>query len=81
MAPNPDAMTMDLHYAKHYLAFANVISKAIDSTEFEKISIEEILTKLHVNDENLKNYITAVMKVINWKKVGEKYEESLLKKY
>jgi hypothetical protein len=58
-----------------------VINKAIDSNEFEKISIEEILTKLHVNDKNLKNDITPVMKVINWKKVGEKYEESLLKKY
>jgi Fe-Mn family superoxide dismutase len=192
LAPNLDAMTMELHYAKHYLAYANALNKAIDSTEFEKLSIEEILTKLDVNDENLKNnaggyynhgiywesispklnlfpkdtleaslkkdfgsfesfktqfmaaankhfgsgwawlvvdksgklvitttenqdnplmsnaivkgtpilgidlwehayylnyqqkkknYITAVMKVIKWKKVGEKYEESLLKKY
>ena len=192
LASNIDALTMELHYSKHYLAFANALNKTVIGTEFEKMPIEEILNKLDVTDENLKNnaggfynhgiywesispkinlypkdtlagtmnrdfgsfenfktqfmdvankhfgsgwawlivdksgkltittsqnqdnplmsnavlkgipilgidlwehayylnyqqkkknYITAFMKVINWKKVGEKYEESLLKKY
>jgi Fe-Mn family superoxide dismutase len=192
LIPYIDALTMEIHYSKHYLAFANALNKAIVGTEFEKMSIEEILNKLDNTDENLKNnaggfynhtiywesispkvnlyptdslagtidrdfgsfdgfktqfmdasnkhfgsgwvwlvvdktgkliitttqnqdnplmenavvkgtpilgidlwehayymnyqqkkknYITAFMKVINWKKVGDKYEESLLKKY
>lgn len=192
LVPYIDEMTMELHYSKHYLAFGNALNKAVVGTEFEKMPIEEILNKLDVSDEHLKNnaggfynhriywesisskvnlyptdtlskvinrdfgsfegfktqfidvsnkhfgsgwawlvvdksgkllittsqsqdnplmsnadvqgtpilgidlwehayylkyqqkkkdYITAFMKIINWKKVGEKYEESLLKKY
>lgn len=55
LAQNLDALTMELHYSKHYLAFANALNKTIVGTEFEKLPIEEILNKLDVTDENLKN--------------------------
>ena len=40
LAPNLDAMTMELHYSKHYLAFSNALNKAIVGTEFEKLPDE-----------------------------------------
>ena len=52
--PNIDVLTMELHYSKHYLAHTNALNNAVAGTEFEKLSIEEILTKLDVNDNNLK---------------------------
>lgn len=55
LAPNIDVLTMEIHYSKHYLAFANALNKAIVGTEFEKMPIEEILNKLDVTDEHLKN--------------------------
>lgn len=55
LVPNIDVLTMEIHYSKHYLAFANALNKAIVGTEFEKMRIEEILNKLDVTDERLKN--------------------------
>lgn len=55
LTPNIDVLTMELHYSKHYLAFANALNKAIVGTEFEKMPIEEILNKLDITNENLKN--------------------------
>lgn len=55
LAPNIDAMTMELHYSKHYLAYTNALNKAVVGTEFEKLPIEDILSKLDINDANLRN--------------------------
>lgn len=55
LAQNLDVLTMELHYSKHYLAFANALNKEVVGTEFEKMPIEEILNKLDISDENLKN--------------------------
>jgi Fe-Mn family superoxide dismutase len=55
IAPSIDALTMELHYSKHYLAYANALNKAVVGTEFEKMTIEEILGKATMADENLKN--------------------------
>ncbi|MES2747965.1 MAG: superoxide dismutase [Bacteroidota bacterium] len=49
VAPNIDAMTMDLHYSKHYLSYANNLNRLIKGTPDESLTIEEILKK---NDGN-----------------------------
>jgi Fe-Mn family superoxide dismutase len=49
LAPHIDAMTMETHYAKHYLTYTNNLNKLLKGTEQEKLTIEELLKK---NDGN-----------------------------
>ena len=55
LAPVIDALTMELHYSKHYLSYTNALNRAIIGTEFEKLTIEEILKDLNPADVNLRN--------------------------
>jgi superoxide dismutase, Fe-Mn family len=55
LAPNIDALTMELHYSKHYLTYTNALNRAILATEFEKLTIEEILTSPKLADVTIKN--------------------------
>lgn len=55
LIPTIDALTLELNYSKHYLAYTNALNKAVVATEFEKITIEEILTKVDDSNLNLKN--------------------------
>lgn len=38
LAPNIDAMTMEVHYSKHYITYTNNLNKALAGTELEKSS-------------------------------------------
>ena len=55
LAPNIDAMTMELHYSKHYLTYTNNLNKVLAGTELEKIPIEEIFKKMDMNNTELRN--------------------------
>lgn len=55
LAPNIDALTMEIHYSKHYLTYTNNLNKALAGTEFESLPIEEILKKLDPNNSDLRN--------------------------
>ncbi len=55
LAPNIDALTMELHYSKHYLTYTNNLNKAIAGTELEQLSIEEVLKKLDISNNDLRN--------------------------
>ncbi len=55
LAPNIDALTMELHYSKHYLTYTNNFNKAIAGTELDKLPIEEILKKLDLSNSDLRN--------------------------
>lgn len=55
LAPHIDALTMELHYSKHYLTYTNNLNKAIAGTELEQLTIEEVLKKLDVNNADLRN--------------------------
>ncbi len=55
LAPNIDALTMELHYSKHYLTYTNALNRAILATEYEKLSIEEILSSPKLVDVTIKN--------------------------
>jgi Fe-Mn family superoxide dismutase len=56
LAPNIDALTMEVHYSKHYLTYTNNLNKVIAETpEFDKLPIEEILKKADVNNADLRN--------------------------
>ena len=55
LAPNIDAMTMEMHYSKHYLTYNNNLNKALAGTEQESIPIEDIFKKLDMSNSDLRN--------------------------
>jgi len=55
LAPNIDAMTMEVHYSKHYLTYTNNLNKALAGNELESLPIEDIFKKLDLNNADLRN--------------------------
>jgi len=50
-----DAETMELHYSKHYLGYANKLNDAVKGTELEGKSIEDIMKGMDLNNSALRN--------------------------
>ena len=55
LAPHIDALTMEIHYSKHYLNYTNSLNKAIENSEYDKLTIEEILAKVETSDIAIRN--------------------------
>ena len=43
LEPHIDARTMEIHHSKHHAGYTNKLNAAIQGTEFDNKSIEEIL--------------------------------------
>ncbi len=55
LAPNIAALTLEMHYSKHYLTYTNNLNKAIAETPLENLTIEEVLAKLDPSVPEIKN--------------------------
>ncbi len=55
LAPNIDALTMDIHYSKHYLTYTNNFNRAVETTIYQKSTIEEVLANLDMSNSALRN--------------------------
>ncbi|MBF6607172.1 MAG: superoxide dismutase [Flavobacterium sp.] len=55
LAPNIDALTMDIHYSKHYLTYTNNFNRAVETTIYQKSTIEEVLANLDMTNTALRN--------------------------
>lgn len=55
LSPTFSALALELHYSKHYLTYTNNLNKALKGTPLENLTIEEVLTKLDVNNIDLRN--------------------------
>ena len=55
LSPNIDALTMEVHFSKHYLTYTNNLNKVIAGTSMESLSIEDILRKLDISNTELRN--------------------------
>lgn len=55
LEPHIDAKTMEIHYSKHHLGYANNLNKAIAGTEMANMSIEDILKKLDPENKAVRN--------------------------
>lgn len=55
LEPYIDAKTVEIHYSKHHLGYANNLNKAIAGTDLESKTIEEILTGLDLENKAVRN--------------------------
>jgi Fe-Mn family superoxide dismutase len=55
LAPKISAITLENHYSKHYLSYTNKLNEVIAGTNLENLTIEEVLSQLDTNNEELKN--------------------------
>lgn len=55
LTPNVDVATMEIHYSKHYLTYTEALNKALDSTDYSDLTIEEILAKAETTNMELRN--------------------------
>ncbi|RXR30135.1 superoxide dismutase [Flavobacterium piscinae] len=55
LEPHIDAKTMEVHFSKHHLGYANNLNKAIVGTEMANMSIEDILKKLDPENKAVRN--------------------------
>jgi len=55
LAPKLSAITLENHYSKHYLSYTNKLNDAIEGTNLENLTIEEVVAQLDTNNEEQKN--------------------------
>ena len=53
--PHIDSRTMEIHHGKHHAGYTNNLNNAIKGTSMEGLSIEEILSKLDMNNMAIRN--------------------------
>lgn len=57
LEPNIDAKTMEIHHSKHHQTYINNINGAIAGTEWEKLSVEDLVAKVNGVPTDLKNMV------------------------
>lgn len=55
LVPFFSSLALELHFSKHYLTYTNNLNKALKGTALENLTIEEVLTKLDINNAELRN--------------------------
>ncbi|WP_010135038.1 superoxide dismutase [Ochrovirga pacifica] len=55
LEPNIDAKTMEIHHGKHHAAYTSKLNAAIEGTDLEGKSIEEILGNLDMSNGAVRN--------------------------
>lgn len=76
LAPHISTLTLEMHYSKHYLTYTNNLNKAIAGTPLENLTIEEVLSKLNLNDAAIRNNAGGYYNHgLYWKCMGAKSVE------
>ena len=57
LEPNIDAKTMEIHHSKHHQTYINNINGAIEGTEWEILSVEELVAQVNNVPTELKNMV------------------------
>lgn len=55
LEPNIDARTMEIHHSKHHNGYTTKLNNAIEGTDLEGKSIEDILTNLDMSNTAVRN--------------------------
>ena len=57
LEPNIDTKTMEIHHTKHHQTYINNINATIEGTAWDKLSIEELVSKVNEVPTDLKNSV------------------------
>lgn len=57
LEPNIDTQTMEIHHTRHHQTYINNINTAIEGTEWEKLSVEALVSKVNEVPAELKNNV------------------------
>lgn len=57
LEPNIDAKTMQIHHSKHHQTYIKNINAAIQGTEWEKLTVEQLVMQVHQIPENMKHTV------------------------
>jgi len=57
LEPNIDTKTMEIHHTKHHQTYINNINATIEGTAWDKLSIEELVSKVNEVPADLKNSV------------------------
>ena len=57
LEPYVDTKTMEIHHSKHHQTYINNINAAIEGTEWEKLDIESLVSRVNDVPEQLKNTV------------------------
>jgi len=57
LEPHIDARTMEIHHTKHHQAYINNVNAAIAGTEFESMSIEDLVSSIAKVPENIRTAV------------------------
>jgi Fe-Mn family superoxide dismutase len=57
LEPNIDAKTMEIHHTKHHQTYINNINAAIEGTAWEKLAVEELVSKVNEVPADIKNVV------------------------
>jgi superoxide dismutase, Fe-Mn family len=57
LEPHIDARTMEIHHTKHHQAYINNVNTAIAGTDFEKLTVEQLISDLNKVPENIRTTV------------------------
>jgi Fe-Mn family superoxide dismutase len=57
LEPHIDAKTMEIHYTKHHQAYINNVNAAIKDTEWDKLSVEDLIKDLGKIPEKIRTAV------------------------
>jgi len=57
LEPHIDARTMEIHHGKHHQAYINNVNTAIAGTDWEKLSVEDLIKDLSKIPENIRGVV------------------------
>lgn len=55
LEPHIDQMTMEIHYERHHKAYFNNFTKAVEGTEMQRLSLEQIFANMSNYSEGIRN--------------------------
>lgn len=57
LEPHIDARTMEIHHTKHHQAYITNVNKAIAGSEWEKLSVEDLVIAIHRVPEQIRTVV------------------------
>ena len=57
LEPHIDARTMEIHHTKHHQTYITKVNGAIEGTEFEKKSVEDLISNLNAVPEKIRGVV------------------------